>query len=46
MDVTLIASDGRALAARLYEPYREDGPAVVVAGATGVPQRFYRRFAT
>ena len=46
MDVTLIASDGRALAAHLYHPYREAGPAVVVAGATGVPQRFYRRFAT
>ncbi|GIJ68825.1 alpha/beta hydrolase [Virgisporangium ochraceum] len=44
MDVTLMASDGRALAAALYEPRREDGPAV--AGATGVPQRFYRRFAT
>lgn len=45
MDVTLLPADGRALAARLYEPYREDGPAVVVAGATGVPQGFYRRFA-
>jgi predicted alpha/beta hydrolase len=46
MDVTLIASDGRALAASLYEPRREDGPAVVVAGATGVPRRFCRRLAT
>ncbi len=34
MDVTLLPADGRALTARLYEPYRENGPAVVVAGAT------------
>src|SRR5688572_21733362 len=44
-DLTLVASDGRALGARLYTPYREEGPAVVVAGATGVPQSFYGRFA-
>jgi predicted alpha/beta hydrolase len=44
-DVTLLAPDGRALAATLFTPDRETGPAVLVAGATGVPRGFYRRFA-
>jgi predicted alpha/beta hydrolase len=44
-ETTLITSDGRVLAARLFTPQRAAGPAVVIAGATGVPQRFYRRLA-
>ncbi len=43
--ITLQAADGFQLAARRYAA---TGPAqghLVVAGATGVPQRFYRRFA-
>jgi predicted alpha/beta hydrolase len=45
--ITLIASDGRAIAARLFTPQTrpQTGPAVVIAGATGVRQRFYARFA-
>src|SRR5688572_23462718 len=44
-DLMLIASDGRALGARLYSPRRADGPAVVISGATGVPHGFYARAA-
>jgi predicted alpha/beta hydrolase len=43
---TIVAPDGRALAGRLYVPDREAGPAVLIAGATGVPQQFYGRFAS
>lgn len=44
-DMTLVASDGYRLSARHYPA---DGPPrarLVVAGATGVPQGYYRRFA-
>ncbi len=42
---TIDATDGYPLAATRYEAERGDRPRVIVAGATGVPQRFYRRFA-
>ncbi len=45
---TLIAGDGYRLAAQRYPvPYQQGATRarIVVAGATGVPQRFYRRFA-
>jgi len=45
-EVTLLAPDGRALAATLFTPQRETGPAVLIAGATGVPRGFYGRLAT
>ena len=42
----LAAADGRALAARWFEPTDRPARAVaVVNAATGVPQRFYRHFA-
>ncbi|HLT39416.1 MAG TPA: alpha/beta fold hydrolase [Enhygromyxa sp.] len=42
MEVTIVANDGFPLAARVFG----EGPLVVViAGAMGVPQRFYRKFA-
>lgn len=37
----LVARDGYALTSRIHGA---QGPVVVVAGATGVPQRFYRAF--
>jgi predicted alpha/beta hydrolase len=43
--LTLTASDGVPLAARLFEPARPTGQPVLVAGGLGVGQRFYRRFA-
>src|SRR5688572_17803719 len=45
LDRTIVAADGRALAGRLFVPDRQAGPAVLVAGATAVPQEFYGRFA-
>jgi predicted alpha/beta hydrolase len=41
----LTAADGRALAARWYEPATPARAVAVVHAATGVPQRFYRHFA-
>lgn len=41
-ELTIPANDGHPLAARIYGDGRS---AVVIAGAMGVPQRFYRRFA-
>ncbi|MGC4367353.1 alpha/beta fold hydrolase [Hydrogenophaga sp. R2] len=44
---TLLAADGYAIAATRYRPLQPQTrrPALVVAGATAVPQGFYRRFA-
>lgn len=44
-DVTLIAADGYRLAATLYPAQGEVKAHLLMAGATGVPQGFYRRFA-
>jgi len=43
VDVTVVTADGHRLAARRFAG--DGGRRVVVAGATGVPQGFYRRFA-
>lgn len=43
--LTLEARDGYPLAARRYGVEGHTRGQIVVAGATGVPQRFYRRFA-
>lgn len=43
--LTLHATDGYALQATLYEPTGPCHAQLIVAGATGVPQAFYRRFA-
>lgn len=43
--VTLTAADGYALAATRFDPPTTAGANLIVAGATGAPQRFYRRFA-
>lgn len=43
--VDLIAADGHHLAATRFAPEGEAHGSIVVAGATAVPQRFYRRFA-
>jgi len=42
---TLVAADGCCLQARRFEPTGEPTGQLVIAGATGVPQRFYARFA-
>ncbi|MCA9544457.1 MAG: alpha/beta fold hydrolase [Myxococcales bacterium] len=44
-DFTLTALDGRALAATAYSPAGPPRAAAVVLNATGVPRRYYRRFA-
>lgn len=43
--VTLVAADGYRLAALRYDARPPLSGHLVVAGATGVPQKFYRRFA-
>lgn len=43
--VSLLASDGYALTATRYAPRGLVRANLIVAGATGVPQGFYRRFA-
>ncbi len=43
--ITLVAADGYRLSAICYTASVPVGGHLVVAGATGVPQRFYRRFA-
>jgi len=43
--LVLQASDGTALIARLYKEASPVRGVLLVASATGVPQRFYRRFA-
>lgn len=43
--VTLVAADGYRLSALCYGAMGPLAGHLVVAGATGVPQRFYRRFA-
>ncbi|XXF79701.1 alpha/beta fold hydrolase [Myxococcaceae bacterium GXIMD 01537] len=43
--VTLVAADGYRLAATRYPAQGEHRGNLLVAGATGVPQTFYRRFA-
>lgn len=43
--VTLFAADGYPIVARRYAPPGPTRAHLIVAGATGVPQRFYRRFA-
>jgi predicted alpha/beta hydrolase len=42
---TLPARDGYPLAATLFQAAGRPRGRIIVAGATGVPQRFYRRFA-
>jgi predicted alpha/beta hydrolase len=42
---TLVAADGYRLGARRYEAIGPLWAKLIVAGATGVPQHFYRRFA-
>lgn len=42
---TLSAADGYALGATLYQAAISPRGRIIMAGATGVPQRFYRRFA-
>jgi predicted alpha/beta hydrolase len=44
-DLTLTADDGYCLAGRRYEPTGAARGRLIVAGATGVPQGYYRRFA-
>lgn len=44
-DVTLVTADSYALGATRYDPLTPPRARLIVAGATGVPQRFYRRFA-
>lgn len=44
-DVTLRAEDGYRLAAKRYVPDKPVRAHLIVAGATGVPQGYYRRFA-
>lgn len=44
-DVTLLAGDGYRLAARKYVADKHARAHLIVAGATGVPQGYYRRFA-
>jgi len=41
----LTAADGCVLQARRFSPVVEPLGQLVIAGATGVPQRFYARFA-
>lgn len=42
----LPATDGHALGCTLYQPLQDNAKALlVIAGATGVPQGFYRKFA-
>lgn len=43
--MTLIAADGYRIGARRFAAPASPLAHLVVAGATGVPQRFYRRFA-
>jgi predicted alpha/beta hydrolase len=43
--LTLAAADGYRLAALRYDPPGQPRAHLIVAGATGVPQGFYRRFA-
>ncbi|WP_052378851.1 alpha/beta hydrolase family protein [Polycyclovorans algicola] len=43
---TFTAEDGRALQGRLFEAGRNPSGALLLAGATGVPQRFYSAYAT
>ena len=44
-ELRLEAPDGYPLAARLYHPEARARATVVVLGGTGIPQRYYRRFA-
>ncbi|MFI6333211.1 alpha/beta fold hydrolase [Micromonospora chersina] len=44
--VTLVAADGRAISGRLFRASGGASKAVLIAGATGVAQRFYRGLAT
>ncbi|MFJ4247987.1 alpha/beta fold hydrolase [Pseudomonas sp. NPDC089741] len=44
-DITLVADDGYALSAIRYGASGEAKGNLIMAGATGVQQRFYRRFA-
>ncbi|HHG83900.1 MAG TPA: alpha/beta fold hydrolase [Bacteroidetes bacterium] len=41
----VVISDGYKLAVRIYGDLKPNAAAILVAGATGVPQRYYRRFA-
>lgn len=43
--MTLTTADGYRLAALRYDPPHASRGHLIVAGATGTPQRFYRRFA-
>lgn len=43
--VSLVASDGFELHATLWKGAHGEGPMILMAGATGVPQRFYGKLA-
>jgi predicted alpha/beta hydrolase len=47
-DIRIAADDGRLLAAAMFTPAvgaRPDAPLTMVAGGTGIPRRYYARFA-
>ena len=44
-DITLITQDGARIAAKVYRAHGTARAKLIVAGATGVPQGFYRAFA-
>ncbi|MDL2269096.1 alpha/beta fold hydrolase [Desulfosarcina sp. OttesenSCG-928-A07] len=44
-DMIIKAADGYELAGTVYASDRPDATPMVIAGATGVPRQFYRRFA-
>ncbi len=45
-EIRVDARDGHALSARTYQPVEAPRRAMLIAGAMGVPQRFYEGFAT
>lgn len=42
----ITTTDGYQLAARVYQENNDNNIVLLIAGATGVPQRYYRRFAS
>jgi predicted alpha/beta hydrolase len=44
-DLRIPGSDGRPLAATLFEPEIASGPLTVIAAGAGIPRRYYARFA-
>ncbi len=43
--IVILAPDGYPLGAQLFEPAGSPRGAVLIAGGTGIPQRFYRHYA-